>query len=136
MISSDLLFQVDPIYTIYHVSGWDFVFIALITWVFSSLIVLFFRFKKNLLQKIEKPKYILPQINDPHFEEKISQIIRNFIGYRASYPDAFTAREIEQSQKYHRFLPLLQDIEKKEYIWIQIDIWERKNILDRIRREL
>lgn len=68
-------------------------------------------------------------VDDLGFETKISQIIRNSMQYWVSYPDAFTAREIGETQNQHILLPLLQDIEKKEYTWEKIGISEREKIL-------
>ncbi len=92
--------------------------------------------KEMKASRIIDTKFILPDINDIDFEEKISQTIRNSIWCWVPYPDALTAREILNIKKQHTLLPLLQNIEKKEYIWEVLDTAEREKTLDILRNKI
>ena len=135
MISSDLLFQVEPIYTFYSMSGWDIFLIVCIAWVIAIAFWVSAHLKSRPPLSIDRRDLHLPQIDENNFESKISTIIRQIIKPEHQYPDAYTAREIRRKNQ-HRLLSLLEFIEEQEYKWIQIDAWERKNILDRVRKEL
>lgn len=125
MISSGLLFQMEPIRWIYAITFSD-IFLGLgISFLLVPIWYAIYGAHSRKSSTSPPVSYNLPGLEERDFESKIALCIRQMIQSGFTYPEAHTAREISGSESLRS---LLQMIEKREYMSEKLSSEERKDI--------